>query len=451
MSTDTGKRYIPLHHEIKALVHLGAPVLLTQVGIVTVSFVDTMMVGAYSTEALASAAFVNNFFMVPMVMLIGFACGLTPLVGALYSCRANKDVGATLRIGMRLNILATLLLLFVMAILYFFLDKMGQPEELLPYIRQYYLIILASMIPAPFFNACQQTANGVTDTATPMWIILGANALNILGNYLLIYGHWGLPELGLNGAGISTLLARIASAVAIIVMFYYSSRYKSYRCGLRSRHRAPGGWKRILGTSYPIMLQNGAEVLLWSMGAVVCGWFGKIQLAAYQVTNTMSQIGFMAYLSFSIAVSIRVANKMGTADYDGIRRTAAAGLTLNLILSIIASAVFIILGEKILHIFTPDTQVIATALTLILPLVLYQIFDATQITMSQALRGTSHVKPLLWVSVFCYGILGLPLMLLFSRWEAVGVYYSFTVMLVMAVVAYTYCFYSTLRFYTRQH
>ena len=200
-----------LRSEVAALLRLGVPILLTQVGVVVVSFADTMMVGGYSTEALAAAAFVNNFFMVPMVMLMGFAAGLTPIIGSLYSRRRHSDVGRTLAAGLRLNVAAAVALMAIMGILFFFLDRRGQPAELLPLIRSYYLIVMASMLPAPFFNACQQTANAVTDTATPMWIILGANALNILGNWLLIYGHWGLPELGLDGAGISTFVARLAA------------------------------------------------------------------------------------------------------------------------------------------------------------------------------------------------------------------------------------------------
>lgn len=433
--------------EVKALLRLGAPILLTQVGIVVVSFADTMMVGHYGTAELAAAAFVNNFFMVPLVMLIGFASGLTPLIGALFTRKESFEVGRTLRLGIILNAAMAGVMLLVMGVLYFFLDRMGQPPELLPLIREYYLIIMLSMIPAPFFNACQQTANAVTDTVRPMYIILMANVLNIAGNYLLIYGNLGCPELGLNGAGISTVLARVFSMVAMVATVWRGKRYSAYKDGLKKGRWSKAGAKRIISTSVPVMVQNGCEVTCWAFGAVVCGWFGAIELAAYQVTNTMSQIGFMAFLSFAIAVSIRVANYMGLRDSDGLRAAARAGLALNFIMSIIASVVFITASVPILHMFTSDEAVIAVALLLIMPLVLYQIFDAAQVTLSNVVRGTGHVWPLLWVSLMCYVVVGLPTMVWFARGlggRSVGVYYSFVVLLMLACLLYWWFFRSIL-------
>ncbi len=433
--------------EAGALLRLGAPILLTQVGVIVVSFADTMMVGAYSTEALAAAAFVNNFFMVPVVMLMGFAAGLTPIVGSLYTRRRHIEVGRTLRAGLKLNTLMALLLVAIMAVLYFFLDRMGQPPELLPYIRPYYLIVMASMLPAPFFNACQQTANAVTDTVMPMCVILGANALNILGNWLLIYGHWGLPELGLNGAGLSTFAARLCATLVILRIVRHTRRYRPYAPGLRRRGSGALN-RRILSTSLPIMLQNGAEVLIWAFGAVVCGWFGKIELAAYQITNTMSQLGFMAYLSFAIALTIRVANKMGLRDYAGIHLSTRVGAGLNLCLAVLASLVFFLFSRPLLGAFTPDGSVVAVALTLILPLIAYQLFDALQITLSNAVRGTGIVWPLMTVSVLSYLVVGVPAMLALASWaglQCVGVYWSFVIMLAVAFAAYLHYFRAIMR------
>ncbi len=433
--------------EVKALLRLGTPILMTQVGIVVVSFADTMMVGHYGTAELAAAAFVNNFFMVPMVMLIGFASGLTPLIGALFTRREHYEVGRTLRLGLMLNTAMAVVMLAVMGVLYFFLDRMGQPPELLPLIRPYYLIVILSMVPAPLFNACQQTANAVTDTVRPMYIILMANVLNITGNYLFIYGHCGMPELGLNGAGLSTVFARVFSTVTIMGVVWRGKRYAAYKEGLKHGRWSGEGAKRVLGTSLPVMVQNGCEVTCWAFGAVVCGWFGKIELAAFQVTNTMSQIGFMAYLSFAIAVSIRVANYMGLRDSAGLRAAARAGLALNFAMSIVASAVFLTASVAILRMFTSDEAVIAVALLLILPLVLYQIFDALQVTLSNVVRGTSHVWPLLWVSLLSYVVVGLPTMVWFARGlggQSVGVYYSFVVLLMLACLLYWLFFRSIL-------
>lgn len=417
--------------EYVSLGRLGFPVLVTQLGIITVSFADTMMVGAYGdrVSALAAAAFVNSCFMVPFVMLIGFAGGMTPLIGALYGRGDNFRLGRTLRAGLEVNTLIGIALTLIMGILYFFLDRFGQPEELLPLIRPYYLISLGNLIPSAIFGCCQQTANGTTDTATPMWVILGANLFNVIGNYILIFGHFGAPELGLTGAGIATLAARILGCVVMAGILLWRRRYAPYREGLYTSG-TPGHVRRqVWITSYPVMIQSGVECSLWSLGAVVSGWFGKVQLASYQVINTVAQLGFMIFMSFGVATSIRVANYTGVGDAVGVRRIAVAGLHLNLILASLASLVFYFFGHNLATLFTDDPEVLAAAALLILPLVLYQYGDAVQLTFVNALRGTGHVKPLLWISLISYLVVGAPLLYLLgvtADMGNVGVYYSFS-------------------------
>ena len=428
------------------LFRLGLPVLVTQLGTIVVSMADTMMVGAYGTRELASAAFVNNLFMVPMVMQMGFAGGVTPLIGALYGAKRHRDAGSMLRVALKLNVLLALIVCLVMGGMYFALPHMGQPAELMPLVQDYYLIVLASVLAASVFFPCMQMAMGVTDTVSPMVIIVCGNLLNIGGNYLLIFGHLGLPELGLNGAGLSTLVARIMCSVAMVWVVMRGRRYRPYREGLLSRVPVAGQRRSMWRTSVPIMIQSGVECSLWSLGAVVSGWYGKEQLAAYQVVLVMGQLGFMTYMSFTTATSIRVANLTGTGDREGILATARAGLRMILCLATLASLTFLILGEKILDLFTDDASVVTIGVTLILPLVLYQYADAVQMTYVNALRGTSKVRSLIPISIVSYLVVGAPVMLLLGsglEMAASGVYYSFSVALVVAAVLYRHYFLRT--------
>lgn len=421
--------------ETKALFRLGLPVLVTQLGVIIVSFADTMMVGDYGVDQLAAAAFVNSLFFIPTVMQFGFAGGLTPLIGALFTQGRDHETGRMLRAGMQSNVLTSAGLTAIMGVIYFFLDCFGQPEELLPLIRSYYLIILTSLIPMAFFNAFQQTCNGINDTALPMWMILGSNIINIIGNWLLIYGHCGCPELGLDGAGISTILARFLSAAGLALYFLHRKRYRRYMSGFHDS--APLGKLRraVWVNSYPVMLQHGIECGLWSLGAVVSGWFGKIQLAAFQVVNTLSQLGFMTFISFGVATSIRVANYTGVKDYAGVRHATAAGLRINLVICTAVSLLFWFAGKNLIPLFTHNSEVISSGITLLLPLVIYQFMDATQLTYINAIRGTSHVKPLLWISLIAYIAIGSPAMLWLAKgldMGNIGVYYSFDIALLFA-------------------
>lgn len=420
-----------------SLFRLGLPVLVTQIGIILVSFADTMMIGAYGVNELAAAAFVNSLYFVVTVMLIGFAGGVTPIIGALYGRGDHKEGGVMLRAALQMNIILALIFTAVMGGLYFILDHFGQDPELMPIARDYYLIILWTIIPMAVFNCIQQTANGTTDTATPMWIILGADVLNILGNYMLIFGKWGCPELGLRGAGISTLVARTLGAVAIVAVIAVRKRYKVYWKAMCGIHAGKERRYRVWVTSYPLMIQSGVECGLWSFGAVVSGWFGKIQLASYQVMNTISQLGFMIYMSFGVATSIRVANFTGVGDIPGIRHITKAGLHIVLLLATVASIVFYFFADDLVHLFTPSRDVTAYALLLVGPMILYQYCDGTQLTYVNALRGTSEVKPLLWIALLSYIVVGVPLMLWMAlglELETRGVYYSFSGALTVAAV-----------------
>lgn len=411
------------------LLKLGFPVLVTELGVIMVAFADTMMVGAYGTNELAAASFVNNFFLMAVVMQVGFAAGITPLVGALYGKKKYSEIGKLSRVAVRMNLAAGVVFTTLMGVLYFFLDRMGQPSELMPLIKEYWLIILSSLLPLSLFNCLQQVANGTTDTATPMWVMLFMNVVNIIGNYILIFGKFGCPELGLAGAGYSTAFARWTGAVLIAALMLTRRRYHVYREGyaLISDNRQLR--KELFNTSWPVMLQSGLESMLWSLGAVVCGWFGALQLAGYQVIVTISQIGFMTYISFGIAGSIAVSNCMGKQDYAALRRGVTAALHVNLLLCLIASTTFISVGEYMLRMFTSDSGVIAVGMVLIPPLVLYQLADAIQITYAHALRGTSDTVPLLRASIVAYILFGVPLMLFLAdtlQWKSIGVYYSFS-------------------------
>lgn len=438
--------------EYRTLVRLGLPVVLTQLGVIVVSFADTMMVAAYDTTALAASAFVNSIFVVVTVMQIGFAAGLTPLVGALYSRGDSAGVGGMLKAGLSANAVVSLAFTLLLGILYFFLDHLGQPGEILPMARPAYLLMLGSLLPMAIFNTFQQTSNGCTDTATPMWLIMAGNVFNICGNYALIFGRFGCPELGLTGAALSTLMTRVLVMVAMWAIFANSQS--------RKRQMSAFGSLRVLGekgrrlvrrvwnTSYPVMIQSGVECFLWTFGAIVSGWFGTVALASYQVVNTIAQLGFMIYMGFCVATSIRVANLTGLDDIAGVRKVAAAGLHITLALATLSSLAFLLFFEPLVNLFTEDTAVVTAAMSLLVPLILYQYGDATQLLYANAIRGTGDVRPLLWVSLLCYIVVGMPVVYLSAvtlGFGVPGVYYSFSVSLWLAAGLLLAGFYRIIR------
>lgn len=441
MATSALQRY-------KSIISLGCPILIGQLGMIIVGFADTKMVGMYSTEALASASFVNNLFNVCIFACVGFTYGLTPLIGALFSQKRYHDIGATLKTGLLVNTLFALGITAIMTVVYFNLHQMGQPPELLPLIRPYFLIYLAGLLPVTVFNVFAQWAYAINRTKMPMWIILASNALNVLGNWILIYGNCGAPELGLNGAGISTLFSRIVCPIAIIAVFLLKKDYSDYRHGFFTKRIKRSTAIALNRTSWPVATQMSFESGSFTAAGVMAGWLGTISLAAYQVIVIIGTLGFCVYYSIGAAVSVLVSNAAGLGDKTEMRSTAFTGYKVIMTLATISSLFFIFCGPAVVSQFTDDTKVQALALSMIVPLVLYQYCDATQINFANALRGTSNVMPMLWIAFVSYVVIGLPATWLIAfplNLGTYGIILSFSVSLAIAAMLFVVYFMRTTR------
>lgn len=419
----------------KEIIRLGLPILVGQLGMIVTAFADNIMVGRYSTGALASASFVNGVFNVVIFCCIGFTYGLTPLVGALYGRGDRRAIGALMRNGLFLNVLYSVVITVALGVLYFHVHRLGQPAELLPLIRPYYLTALAGIVPVCVFNVFAQWSYGTTDTRTPMWIILGGNLFNILGNYMLIFGRLGAPELGLTGAGISTLASRVLTMAAIVAVFCMSHRARPDRRGFAEARINGRELRRVWHTGLPVSMQMTFESGSFSVAAIMSGWLGAIPLAAFQIIVITGTLGFCVYYSVGSAISVVVANVAGSGDSVQMRRATWQGYHIMLALMVCSSLIFALGGRTILGVFTDDAAVLSAAAALIFPLVLYQLGDATQITFANALRGTSHVMPMLWIAFVSYVLVGIPATWLLGFPVGMGLYgilLSFSVSLFLA-------------------
>ena len=428
----------------RAIAKLAFPLFLGQLGNIAVGFADNIMVGHYSTDALASASFVNNFFNIAIFACVGFTFGLTPIIGAMYARKENARIGRAVRVGLRVNTIFTIVVSLAMLVVYFNLHRMGQPEHLLPLIRPYYLIVLAGMLPLAVFNVFAQWSFGRNETGLPTWIVLACNAVNILGNYILIYGNFGAPELGLTGAGISTFTARVLCMAAILWVFFRSRRGKPYLDGFfHGARRGDGMTRMVASTGFPVSMQMTFETASFSGSAIMAGWIGAIPLAAFQIVVISGMFGFCIYYSIGNAMAIPVSHAAGAADHRTMRRYAWAGYHLILATMVLVCMLFIFGGRHVMSLFSNDAAVVTTAVGLILPMVLYQFGDATQITFANALRGTSKVLPMLFIALVSYIIVGLPCTYLMAFPCGLGLYgivLSFSVCLLLAAALYLYYF-----------
>lgn len=427
----------------KATIKLGLPIVVGQIGVIVVGFADTLMVGQYNTASLASASFVNSVFNLIIISLLGFSYGITPLVGALFARKDYRGAGSTFKQAFVANLAFGLLLSALMAAVFPFLDYFGQPEELLPLIRPYYLTVLCSIVFVALFNAMRQFADSLMQTSIAMWILLGGNAFNIIFNYLLIYGKFGFPELGLTGAGLSTMASRILMALVFAYILLRQARYEPFRKGFFGVRTTMRGVLRNAKVSLPVALQMAMETGTFTFSAVMVGWIGAAELASFQVMVTIGTLGFMFYYSVGAAIAIRVASYAGKEDIVGLRRSAWAGYHILLLFATAASTIFFVFSDALIRVFTDDPAVSVIAVTLIVPLVLYQYGDATQICFANVLRGTARVMPIMWIAFFSFVVVGIPAAYLLGFPAGLGVqgvFLSFSVSLFVAAVLFFWDF-----------
>ena len=412
----------------KALFLLGLPIVIGQVGVIVLGFADTLMIGHHSTPELGAASFVNNMFTLCIIFSTGFSYGLTPVVGGFYGNRRFAEAGQALRCSLVANVLVALLLTLVMTILYFNVGRLGQPEELMPLIKPYYLVLLASLVFVMLFNGFKQFTDGITDTQTAMWILLGGNALNIAGNYILINGKLGFPEMGLLGAGISTLFSRMVMVLVFAWIVLYSRRFIRYRVGFFRLGWSKTLFRQLNALGWPVGMQMGMETASFSLSTIMVGWLGTIALASHQIMLTISQFTFMMFYGMGAAVAVRVSNFKGQGDRQNVRRSAYAGFHLILCMEVVLLSIVFALRSHVGGWFTDSAEVATMVSALFFPFLIYQFGDGLQINFANALRGISDVKPMMFIAFISYFVISLPVGYLCGfifGWGLVGVWMAF--------------------------
>lgn len=425
--------------EYKALIKLGIPITIGQVGLTLQNLADNVMVGRHSTEELAAAGFVNNLFVLAILLTMGYSTGAVSQIGSLYAQGNDRRCVEVLKSSLVVDFLQGMLICLALVGLYFMLPHMGQPEELLPLMRPYLVIQICSL---PFMvaaGAFRQFTDSINDTAVAMAAMLVGNIWNIVGNWLLIFGNCGFPEMGIEGAALATFSSRVVILLITLGVFYLRPKYKKYRTYWHQVHANRQDAKRLNRLGWPIAIQMGMEVASFSLVAIFLGWMGTKVLAAHQVMISICNLIFMFYIGVSSAVAIRVSNYNGLNDLRGVRHASFAGVEMIYVIGFILSCIAFSLRHQMSLLFTDDPEVAVIVASLAIPLVLYQFGDGTQVTFANALRGLGDVKKLMKYSFIAYMVISLPLSYLMGvvlDWQAFGIWMGFPFGLTTAGLLY---------------
>lgn len=394
--------------KIREILRIGLPIMLGQACVIILAFADNIMIGWHSVDELAASSFVNNVMNLFILTELGFATGMTPMIGADNGTGNIKGIGITVKNGLMTNGIIGGISIILLTIIYFCLDHFGQAPELMPYIKPYFAIIGISTLFALGFNVLKQFTDGICRPMISMTLLMIGNLLNIFGNWVLIYGKLGFPEMGLTGAGISTLVSRALILLVFIVFIFKSKKMNEYAHAIKEALLSRGEMKTVFKMGYPVGIQMALESSTFTFAAVMAGWLGVIQLAAHQVVITISQLFFLMMQGLSFAVSILVSNAFGRKDLGSVREYARKGYFMTLGISATLSALLYCFRYQAAGIFTDSPEVSAMAVSLFFLLFAYQFGDGLQLCFANVLRGIQDVRPIMYAAFVSYYLIAIP-------------------------------------------
>lgn len=407
------KEYLPYY---KRNLRVALPIMLTQLGASLVGLFDSMMVGHYATVDLAAVSFANAIFFMAMVFAMGVLMAITPLVGIRVgemnaqleeSTSIREKIAVLFQNGILLTVLQSALMLLLLGGCIPYLDCFGQDPDVIAVARPYYILIVISLVPFLFFTFFKQFLEGLGNTVVAMVITLAMNALNILLNWVFIYGHWGADAMGATGAGIGSLISRLGMSICFALAMWYKRDWRYYLASFTWRNIRWEEIKKQLRLGFPIGAQTFLETFTFTISFVIIGWISKEALAAHQVANQIADLTFMIAMGVGAATTIRVSHQLGAGDIRAVRMASNASIHLVLLLNTIGAVVMISLRNYIPLLFTQDTEVIAIASQLIVIAGLFQYADGLQAVGAAMLRGITDVKVPMLIAFMSYIVIGL--------------------------------------------
>ena len=393
---------------IKAILLLGLPIIVGQLGIVIQGMADTIMVGQYGTDELSASSLVNNIYNFVIFFLLGISYATTPITGSAYGKGDQVEVSRSFRESLLVNILFSLLVMVLLTLLYFNLDLLGQPAQIMPLVRPYFLVLMISLPFVSGFNALKQFAEAVGSTKLPMHMMVASNVLNVVLNVLLIYGMYGCPEMGLFGAGIATFIARVFLFISLLIAMLYGKRFRRWTRE-QNVSATMKGCKHMTKVGFPISIQLCLESASFNIAGIFMGWIGTIALAAHQVMCSISTLVFMIQYGIGAAAAIRISHFQGRREWDNVKRTVRIAWAMGLFTALIIVGGIYLFRYQITGIYTDDQYVQSLCFALIPSFILYQLGDCTQIIFANSLRAIEAVSRMVLYAFISYVLVSIPM------------------------------------------
>lgn len=431
-------------HFLKTIL-LAWPVCISNLGHVMVGIVDTAMVGGiresdfgYSgTEAQAAVALANGFYFLVLVFGMGVSFGVTPLVASADSSGNVDESRRLLSHCLVVNMITSMVLFCLLIAISPMLRFIHQAEDVVELAIPFLNVMLLGMIPLAIFSSFKQFAEGLSFTRFAMIITIGSNLLNILFNYILIYGKFGFEAMGMMGAGWATFWARLIMALSMFAYIYYGKHFRKYWEGFSFRGLSMERMKNIFRIGAGSGLQWVFEVSAFAFAMVMVGWIGKREQAAHQIALQLAAMTYLIASGISAAASVRVGNQLGAKDISSLREAAYSSFVLVLITQVIFAVFFIVFRFVMPVIFNDEQAVRGIVSSLLLITALFQLSDGVQVVALGVLRGIKDVTIPTWITFICYWLIGLPCCYLLGfifEFGVQGIWFGLTIALTFAAV-----------------
>jgi MATE family multidrug resistance protein len=394
--------------ESRSTLKLALPLMIGQLSQMLLGVADTIMVGRLGVTEMAALTFANTLFHVPFVFGIGLLTSVSVFTSNASGAGDAPGARGSCRHGLYLS-LALGLLMFALA--WWTSENLGifgQPPEVVARSQTFFRILMASCIPALASIALKNHADALNRPWPPFWIFLGGVALNVLLNWIMIFGKFGCPALGLEGAAWATLISRTAILIAIFIWLHLAPGLRDWIPHRWLRKPDPTDLKRLLHIGLPASLQMLCEVAAFSSAGLLMGHFGPTALAAHQIAITCAATSFMIPLGLSMALTVRIGEAHGAGEIHRLRPILISGWILSAGFALAAASFFLLLGKPLAAFFIDAPHVITLTATLLVIVGIFQIFDSIQIASASMLRGLHDARIPALMGFVAYWLIGLP-------------------------------------------
>lgn len=415
--------------EFKYNLKLASPVILGMLGHTFVSFVDNVMVGQLGAAELAAVSLGNSFIFIAMSLGIGFSTAITPLVAEADSEKNFAKGKSVFKHGFFLCTVLGLLLFLMLLLAKPLMYVMDQPEEVVALAIPYLDLVAFSLVPLIVFQAFKQFSDGLSLTKYPMYATIVANLLNVAINYVLIFGKFGFPEMGIVGAAVGTLVSRFVMLFYLWWLLAKRDKSKAVVTNIKFFKLSKQPINKLMDLGLPSAMQMFFEVGIFTAAIWLSGTLGANAQAANQIALNLSSMTFMVAMGLSVAAMIRVGNQKGLKDFKALKRIAESIFLVGFVFAVVFALFFVIFHTMLPNLYVDlddptnamDTaEVVKIAATLLLAAAVFQISDSLQVITLGALRGLQDVKIPTIITFISYWVVGFPISYFLGKEEAYG-------------------------------